>query len=108
MDESCAWEACRISAGRTSYKTDYVQVIPAAHQEDRFDLSYLLEMLEPQAPRSSVTESAAALSSSIPKIYAIFDSEQYVCFMRAYLSFENCKNSWALGAVAKDPDHEGQ
>ena len=77
-------------------ETDYMQLIPAVHEEHRFDSIYLLEMLEPQAPPSNVSESVALLPKVIVKIYAIFDSPQYACFRRAYFSFENCKNLWEI------------
>lgn len=82
-------------------ETDYVQVIPIRHQEHRFDLNYLLEMLEPQATLNSVSESVALLPKVIAKVYAVFDSSQYVCFRRAYSSFENCKGLWGIESARR-------
>jgi hypothetical protein len=80
-------------------ETDYVQVIPIAHEEHRFDSIYLLEMLEPQAAPSNVSESVALLPTVIAKVYAMFESPQYVCFRRAYNTFENCRNLWGIESL---------
>lgn len=71
---------------------DFVRVFPISHQQDYFDLSYLLEMIVPRHSVPCVRESLDALPRIISQITAMFASEHYACFRRAYMSFENCRN----------------
>ena len=73
-----------------------VHIIPVMHQDDRFDLTYLLAMMEPQVAITSISEAVMLLPKFAAKIYAMFGADQYVCYRRAYLSFENCRNLWRL------------
>ena len=72
--------------------TKHVHLIPVAHQDDRFGLIYLLEMMEPQVALSTISEAVMLLPAFAAKIYAMFDAQQYACCRLAYLSFENCRN----------------
>jgi hypothetical protein len=73
---------------------EFVYIAPAAHLEDMFVLDYLIGMLEPELVPQTPGESVDMLATVLPKILALFASEHYACYRRAYLSFENCRNLW--------------
>jgi hypothetical protein len=75
---------------------DFVQLIPIQHQDDRFDLQYLLAMIEPSLAPRTTAELLATLNTVASKVYVMFSAEQYLCYRRAYNSFENCKNFWPI------------
>jgi hypothetical protein len=69
-----------------------VRLSPVNHREDVFDLLYFAEMLAADETASYGFKGFGRLPQVVQRMYHIFDSPNYSCFRRAYLTYENCRN----------------
>ncbi len=71
---------------------NFVRLSPVNHLGDSFDLLYFTEMLAADETASYAFDGFEALPQIVQRMYHVFDSPNYSCFRRAYLTYENCRN----------------
>jgi hypothetical protein len=74
------------------YDEEFVYITPLNHDGDQFSVKCLLEIVSPEQRIERGFSSVQSLPSVVERVYALFESQFYKCYRRAYDLFENCRN----------------